>query len=131
MIPMTEVVIQNVMTRARPHGLCCVAQCVVRRPDTLWAFPVCMTDAVAEIEGKLFVIPRLLVAFFVKLGNKGNERYGVGRFELIRPVICHAAGEVCVPLARDIIAEDDAKNGAYKTDGGRSREIHYTVPSRV
>ena len=75
----------------------------MRGPDALRTLSVSVSSALAEVEGKLFVVSLLLVAFLVQFRDEGDELQTGGGFEVVWPVIANTVEKVEEPLASYII----------------------------
>lgn len=124
-IPKSEMVVEYVEPRPRPHSLCGVRQRVMHGPNSLWALAVSQPDTTCMVTRVLLVV-ELLVGGFVQFGNDGFGLHLGRQLNLGWPVK-HPLLEVCVPLAGNIVTEED-EDGKGETKGRPDNVVHIGIP---
>lgn len=125
-VPKSEMIVEDILARARSLGLGRVTQRIVGRPHTLGRLQIRETDTRYEIEGVHLMIGGS-VHGFMEFGDRGYKSRRRSKFDISGPVVRHPVEEVDEPLTGDVIADQDNRKGCTP-NGGAENVVHVRVP---
>jgi hypothetical protein len=125
-VPKSEMIVKDILARARSLGLGRVTQRIVGRPYTLGCLQIRETDTRYEVERVHLMISGSMHGF-MEFRNRGYKSRRGSEVNISGPVVRHPMEEVDEPLTSDVVADEDKGKGCTP-NGGAENIVHVRIP---